>query len=194
MLERAGAAGVTSIEANARAFMKCLIVKELLGLKDSHFLLGDFVAWLRQNSERFDLCVASGVLYHLLQPMEGLRLMSGAADRLLIWTHYYDPDIMNSNPDLAARFPTSEVVTTVDGFRHTAHRYEYAKALEWMGFCGGSHDHSFWLERGDILAYLSHQGYEQLDIAFEHLQHDHGPAFAVLARRSSRNATDSHPS
>ena len=64
MLDRAGAASVTAVEANTRAYMKCLIVKELLGLKVSKFLLGDLNAYMEETTERFDLCVASGVLYH----------------------------------------------------------------------------------------------------------------------------------
>ena len=44
MLDRAGAAQVVAIEGNARAYLKCLIVKELLGLPRVQFLCGDSVA------------------------------------------------------------------------------------------------------------------------------------------------------
>src|SRR5215213_6466535 len=40
MLEQWGAASITSIEANTRAYLKCLIVKEVLGLQRVHFLCG----------------------------------------------------------------------------------------------------------------------------------------------------------
>src|SRR5579862_3723444 len=41
MVEAAGAASITAVEGNTRAFLRCLIVKELLGLTRSRFLLGD---------------------------------------------------------------------------------------------------------------------------------------------------------
>jgi predicted RNA methylase len=51
MLERFGAASITSIEANTRAYLKCLIVKEVLGLNRVKFLCGDFIEFLRNNQE-----------------------------------------------------------------------------------------------------------------------------------------------
>ena len=60
MLERSGY-DVTAVEGNSRAFLKCLVVKELLGLK-SHFLFGDINEHLK-TSYPVGLCVASGVLY-----------------------------------------------------------------------------------------------------------------------------------
>ena len=76
MLEKAGVGSVLSIEANTRAFLKCLISKEIFGLNKCHFLLGDFTEYLNKLDEhiRFDLVFASGVLYHqcrqLKQPIK----------------------------------------------------------------------------------------------------------------------------
>ena len=54
MMERAGAT-VTAIEANQRAFLKCLIVKDAFHLK-SEFLFGDFRPYLSALEPRsFDL-------------------------------------------------------------------------------------------------------------------------------------------
>ena len=50
MLEQGGAASVVAIEANTRAYLKCLITKELLGLKRARFLCGNFVAFLQANA------------------------------------------------------------------------------------------------------------------------------------------------
>ncbi len=46
MLEQAGARQVVAGESNGRAWLKCLAVKETLGLSKVHFLLGDFVRYL----------------------------------------------------------------------------------------------------------------------------------------------------
>ena len=97
MLHQRGARSITAIEANSRAFLKCLCVKQLLGLDRANLLLGDFVAFLRENTARFDVLFASGVLYHMQQPMEVLDLMTRASDRLFIWTHYYDQQQIAAN-------------------------------------------------------------------------------------------------
>ena len=41
-----GAKKIIGIEANSRAYLKCLITKEILNLHDSKFLLGDFDEYL----------------------------------------------------------------------------------------------------------------------------------------------------
>ena len=40
MLDRAGASEVVAIEGNTRAFLKCLITKELLSMPSARFLVG----------------------------------------------------------------------------------------------------------------------------------------------------------
>ena len=46
ILDRAGALEVLAIEANRRAFLKCLVVKEMIGLPSVRFVLGDFNEFL----------------------------------------------------------------------------------------------------------------------------------------------------
>lgn len=55
MLERLGASSIISIESNKRAFLKCLIVKNILQLKRTQFLLGDFMTYLHKNQDKFDI-------------------------------------------------------------------------------------------------------------------------------------------
>ncbi|MDE2018491.1 MAG: methyltransferase type 12, partial [Hyphomicrobiales bacterium] len=58
LIERRGAGSILAIEANRLAYLRCLVVKELLGLKASKFELGDFAPWLETTDRRFDLVVA----------------------------------------------------------------------------------------------------------------------------------------
>jgi hypothetical protein len=183
MLERFGAASIMSIEANTRAYLKCLIVKELLELKRVCFLCGDFVEWLRTNRTRFDVCIASGVLYHMRNPAELIALAAKASDRLFIWTHYYDQAIISKNPKLAHKF-SSGMPNEYAGFQHTLYRQEYKAALNWIGFCGGSEEFSHWLSRDDILACLRHFGLNDIQTNFEQPDHPNGPGFALTAVRS----------
>ena len=90
MLQEMGADSILAIEANSRQFLKCLIVKELYRLDKCEFLLGDFVKYMESAPEKFDFCLASGVLYHMEKPIELISLISRITDRTLIWTQYYD--------------------------------------------------------------------------------------------------------
>src|SRR5664280_1000806 len=62
--ERLGAAEIIAVEANVEAYLKCLIVKELAGLKRARFLLGDVIQYLLKDTSRYDLIFCCGVLYH----------------------------------------------------------------------------------------------------------------------------------
>ena len=103
MFERAGA-DVVAVESNSRAYLKCLIVKELVPLVRSRFLYGDYVGYLEATDERFDLLAASGVLYHAPDPVRSLQAMARVADSIGIWTHYFDQAVMDANDGFARLF------------------------------------------------------------------------------------------
>lgn len=183
MIERAGFGSVLAIEANTRAYLKCLIVKEILGLQRSRFLCGDFVSYLRGAPPRVDVVFASGVLYHMLNPAELIGLISRITDHVFIWTHYYDPDVILPNPKLSHKF--SDVVQSeYQNFHHRLYRQEYeAEVLAWGGFCGGSRPHSHCMRRDEIIACLQHFGLQTIQTAFEAPDHPNGPSFALAASR-----------
>jgi hypothetical protein len=182
-LEQAGAAEVIGVEANKRGYMKCLITKELLNMSRSHFLLGDFTEYLAETSERFDLIVASGVLYHAFNPVQLLYLLATAAPRVFVWTHYYDPHTILARPELAERFSAS-FPSEEHGFRHMLYRYQYSDdQLVHRGFCGGPRPASHWLEQQAILDAFRTFGLTNIVTSFEHPEHPHGPSFAFLAQR-----------
>jgi hypothetical protein len=180
MLEKLGAASVLAVEANIRAYLKCLIVKEIFDLRRSRFLLGDFVSYLRSQQGTFDLCLASGVLYHMTNPVELIQLVSKTSKRVFFWTHYYDEAAFGARPELLMRFSASDAAE-FGGFPHTLHQYEYSDALGWSGFCGGTQPHSSWLSRHDFLSALRFFGFSDLRIAFDTPNHPNGPALGVLA-------------
>ena len=81
MLEQAGAARVIAVEANARALLRCLIVKELVGLPRTTFLLGDALAYLDASPPPFDAALAAGVLSHdAARGLPACAHRGGAAD------------------------------------------------------------------------------------------------------------------
>lgn len=186
MLEQAGAASITAIEANRRAFLKCLITKEILKLQRATFLCGDFVEYLRTTRDRFDACVASGVLYHMRNPVELIALLEKVSNCLYFWTHYYDGELIKKQAHLVPKFPGSQRHEFA-GVSHTLHRFEYQSSLDFAGFCGGSGAYSNWLSRDDILKTLRHFGFEQIRIGCEQPGHLNGPAFSILAVRSGKS-------
>lgn len=186
MLQKRGAAQVDAVEGNSRAFLKCLVLKELLGMDRVRFLLGDFVSFLRESADHYDICVASGVLYHMENPGEMLALVADHADALLLWTHYFQADTIAKNPMLRKKFAPGEPAE-VRGFKHLLYRQKYGAALNLRGFCGGPTHQSNWMFRDDIIKMLQHLGMTNITIAFEDLSHPHGPAICLAACRP--NAT-----
>lgn len=183
ILEKLGAASITSVEANSRAYLKCLLVKEILGMERSHFIYGDCVEFLQNNQQKFDVCIASGILYHMRDPARLIALLAKTCNQLLIWTHYFDPEIILNTPHLQQRFSESEK-SNYEGFQHHLYRQEYQTALGWSGFCGGSAHYSRWMSRKDILACCEYFGLQNIQIGFDHPDHPNGPCFAFVATKN----------
>ena len=185
MLDRLGAAEIVAVEANQSAFLRCLVVKELLSIPSARFLCGDFIPFLEEAARdrlRWDLCLASGVLYHQQDPVALLEAISHVTDRMILWTHYFDQTILQRHPETAERFTDVWTATTA-GFTHKLHRQEYREHASCSGFPGGSSSWSAWMEREEILAAVSHLGFRVSAIGFEDLDHPFGPCFSFIAER-----------
>jgi hypothetical protein len=181
LLDQLGAKSITAVEANARAYLKCLIAKETFGMPRAHFLLGDCLKHLRTAPRVYDVGIACGILYHLTNPVELLDLMAQRCDSLFLWTVFYDPEFVAQNPVPGAKF--SEVIEMEHGgFKHVVHRFNYGPSLDWKGFCGGGDVYSYWMEKEQILGALRHFGFTQ----FRSEQHPnvHGSALMVAARKA----------
>jgi predicted RNA methylase len=182
MAQAAGARHVTAVETNRNAFLKCLVVKELLALDRCSFLCGDALAFMTEVVTHYDLCIACGILYHMVEPLGMIDLISQRADRLLMWTHFYD-DAARENKRLVKRLgPATEA--TYNGFSYHVHRHNYGFDARFAGFCGGTRPYSNWLPREDLLRALAHFGWRGVEIAFEDLRHVNGPALALVATKT----------
>ncbi|MFN8224464.1 MAG: DUF1698 domain-containing protein [Gaiellales bacterium] len=178
MAQRAGASRVVAVESNRQAFLKCLVVKELLDLERCKFLCGDASAYLRETADTFDVCFACGILYHMVEPVELLDLISRRAKRLLLWTHYYDEKGLDGLA--AGRALGRREERQYRGFRYAAHRHRYHPLSRGAGFWGGTQPFSYWLPRADLLRALEHFGWHDIQIAFEETTAN-GPALALVA-------------
>lgn len=183
MAERAGAERVVGVEANRNAFLKCLVTKELLDMQRCSFRCGDATQFLQSTSERFDLCIACGILYHLVEPVRLIDLVSRVASRIVIWTHVFDgPALTNRN--LSGKLDGPHEVD-YKGFAHRVHRHSYGLDSRLGGFFGGTQSHSNWLPREELLRALEHFGWSNIEINFDEPMHPNGPALALVASRQS---------
>lgn len=180
MLQQKGAKKIISIEANTRAYLKCLCIKEIFNLNKVAFKLGDFIAYLKNTNEKYDVVIASGVLYHMENPIELLHLMSNVSKKIFIWTHYYNNEVITKNPNLHHKFSSSKIMT-YEGESYEYSIQSYKEALGWAGFCGGPEKTSIWLTKQSILKALNNFGLTNISINFDHPNHPNGPSFGLCA-------------
>lgn len=179
MMERGGAE-IVSIEANQRGFLKCLVVKNALNLK-TEFLYGDFSRYLESAPPRsFDFVLASGVLYHMNEPLKLLHEVARVGDAFGVWTHYYDASILGATP----RFDPHPQFHVLDGKTVEVYRQNYLFSVTARGFCGGSAPTSYWLTRDGLLDYVQSLGFE-VRVGAEDLRHPGGPCILFFAKRIS---------
>jgi hypothetical protein len=180
MLAR-GAHSVLAIEANRKSFLKCLIVKEALGLHGAKFVLGDFCQYLTREPARFDVIVASGVLYHMSDPLALIESMTKAADSICIWTHYYDRErikVLGYESRFSApahiRFRSSMLIGSEQTYPQ--------QALAYGGFCGGAERKTLWLELDSIRLAFAELGFS-IQIGKDEADHPSGPAVWIVATK-----------
>jgi len=184
MLEKAGADSIISIEASTRAYLKCLIIKEILSLRKPSFLCGSFVEYLKQCDKKFDACVASGVFYHMVNPVELVSLIAKVTDQLYIWSHYYDADRINALNNFIHQFPEN-TPNEFKGFKYTQNKKIYTQdTLTTAGYCAGSEPYAVWLTKEDLLGALKHFGFTKIEIHFDKPEHPNGPNISLYAKKA----------
>ncbi len=174
---------IHAIEANRLSYLRCLITKELLDLKRAKFLHGNFLPWLEQTEFRYDLIIASGVLYHMRDPIHLLELMAKRSNALYLWTHYFSEQAMPEGDLRRSAFSGDIENVDFHDLRVPLHRRGYHGAWKNDTFCGGMHDRHYWMEKNDILRVLGTLGFENVRTAHDQPDHPNGPAFSVFAQR-----------
>lgn len=168
-------AKVTAVEANAEAYLKCLVLKEIADLRGVRFLFGDCVGFLEESNEHWDVVFCSGILYHMNDPVNLIRLCTEAADRCFIWTHYFDPDLVKAQrtPHRVERF----------GLSTTYYEATYADRSQGT-FWGGKDAAACWMTREDILAAFKHFGFS-VNVIKEDTTQPAGPCITFAARKEN---------
>lgn len=184
-LEYLGARQVTSIEGNVDAFIRCLILKNALGL-NSKFLLGDFTRCFEGLSSRADMLYACGVLYHLIDPIGFLQMAASHVEHLFLWTHVYDERYVDLVEHERVGFANRETYPAVFGGRtFTYHRKYYdVTHVSLSGYIGGLHRYAHWISREDLFAGLDICGFKKIHkIVEDPYEPGRMPAINVLTSR-----------
>jgi hypothetical protein len=178
-LAKLGADSILAIETNSEAFLKCLVVKEILQTPRCQFLLGDCLKFLQESSDQFDMIFCSGVLYHMENPFELIKAISARTDRVFLWTHYCDPKI-RVEPE---RKPKPVVC---DGLKLIFYEHDYGNT-QFGRFWGGNKSIASWLDREDIERCFRHFGYD-LTVHEDNGAHEGGPCLTATALRRNSSA------
>jgi hypothetical protein len=184
-LELLGASTVTAVEGNVDAFLRCLLLKNAFGLR-AKFLLGDFTQYFRPGFEKVDLLYASGVLYHLKDPVGFLEIAGQNVEHIYIWTHYYDESSIQNEPTERLGFSNGETsVRRFKGRQYTYHRKYYdTKFVSATGYIGGLGEYCHWLSRDELLSVIESSGFSNILRVSEDRLPNGMPAINVFASRS----------
>jgi hypothetical protein len=180
-LEQLGAK-LLSIEGNVINFLKCLIVKNVLSMSTA-FLLGDFVQYMQSSSERFDICWASGVLYHSKDPIALLKGACHMAPTVFLWTHYFDEEVVSRSPDQLRFFRSNLNKRVKSGDREIDLHYRSYLQRKGRLFTGGPDEYSYWMSKDDIMAVLADLGFVHVAIGVDHPEALRGPACFFIASK-----------
>jgi hypothetical protein len=184
LLEQHRPEELDAVEANKLSYLRCLVVKEILGLRKARFHLGDFSRWLEQADRRYDFLVASGVLYHMDDPIRLLELIATRTDAFYLWTHYVSDEAMPVGDPRRGALVGAVEIRESHGVCVRLYRRSYYGAWRSKSFCGGIHDLHRWIERDDILALVRALGFDDVRLAHDEPNHQNGPSFSVYARRT----------
>ncbi len=184
MMDQRGAQEILAIEAHERAYLKCLVVKEIGQISSARFLHGNFDEYLTTNKQKFDICLASGVLYHSTNPTNLLDHICNCCSTVILWTHYFDREaILLHGPELLKRFNQSTSINH-KGSIVNLHPFSYQEEATKDAFCGGIGSTSIWLEKPGIELVLKNNGFKISSTGFDHPHHPNGPAIALIANKS----------
>ncbi len=183
MLNRHRPRRIDAVEANRLCFLRCLVTDQILNIDRANFILGDVMKWLEEHEDRYDLIVASGVLYHMTDPVRFLELVAARTDRVFLWTHYFTPETMPQGDVRRRPFTGNEVLRSSHALDLRLYERSYQNTAHNASFCGGPMDRHYWMHKQDILDFLRILGFNSVEIGEDDEKHPGGPCFSLFAKR-----------
>lgn len=180
-LERHGAGSITAIEGNSALWLRCLAVKNALNLH-ANFLLGDFLEYMRTTQERYDLLFASGVLYHMIDPVDFITLASNVAPRLFLWTHYFEKEAIAASDIRDSFLDEPESISFQGNPLQLYPRLYPSQEVEKQSYCGGILPQCRWMDLDGILTCLRGNGFRKIE-TFGKSVGNQGPSICITAEK-----------
>lgn len=158
---------VTSVEVRPKNVISTLVNLFIHEVKNVQLLLGD-VRDLGPRLGRFDVLFHSGILYHLMDPVEHLHRMRGTADALLLDTHYCQDGTSLERGDVVFEGRTYRAYVWPEG--------------GWSEAWSGVDPTSRWLHRDALLQVVREIGFTEVEV-FADYGTQFGPRLGLWAQR-----------
>ncbi|SFH15293.1 class I SAM-dependent methyltransferase [Methylobacterium gossipiicola] len=175
-----GASEIVAVEANRDAFLRCLVVKEAFNL-NARFLCGDFERYMGNKPPKVDVVLASGVLYHMKDPLSLIESICNTAEQACFWTHYYDKELIDNNEHLRPKFAPPETLR-FKGRTILASKQSYLTDIERTDFAGGMEGYSYWLSLEGLSEAFEALGFK-MTIHDMQRDHPHGAGVTFTVKR-----------
>lgn len=183
MMNKFGAENIKAIENNWYCYLKCLAVKEAFKLNNIDLLFGDVIEYLKKSNDKYDFVLCSGILYHLINPIELIHLISKVTDNVFIWTHVFDK---NSEILKKRNIVQSEIKYDQEVYKGGRNQYSDngQSKLESI-YCGGKFKISFWIDENDLYKGLKKYGFINIkkNNELSDYNHEAGPCISIFASK-----------
>lgn len=175
LMHNFGAKKIISLEGRLSSYIKCCVIKNVFELTNAKFYLEDLRSVELKKFGKFDVCLCSGILYHLPNPAEFIAKISEVAPRILINSHY-------SNSKFP---PTEEVDITTNGKKYKGKKYD---EVDINHINSGLQQYSFWFYKEDFIQVLKDVGYDKVEVLKDWSIEDPElklPAITIYAEKST---------
>lgn len=189
LIVKHGAREVVSVEANSINFLKCLCLKEMFGLSGVNFQFGNTANFLENCGRKFDVVWASGILYHLQDPVYFIEKVAQIADYVYVWTHYFDDAAIAALENAQER----HFVKQCDQVRHVDGRPIALRARSYLipdygrnvpcCWQGGLDQITYWLSKEDIFWLFERAGMPVRSVGSDNCHVNGLPAIGFMAAR-----------
>jgi len=146
-----GAKSITAIESNREFYFKTSLVKDAFNLDNLKLYFADCNVLLKDKElfpdKCFDMLYASGVLYHMSNPVETIEIFSRLADTIYVNSHVASEHV-----------PSGEWTELSDsvGNKYSCRENTYNKGQHW----GGVDESALWLSRQSMFDVFTNHGYK----------------------------------
>jgi len=174
MMHNFGAKKIISLEGRLSSYIKCCAIKNIFELTNAKFYFEDLRSVELKKFGKFDVCLCSGILYHLPNPAELIAKISEVAPRILINSHYSNDKIPHSE----------EVEIIMNGKKYKGKKYD---GEDIDNINSGLQQYSFWFYKDDFIQALKDVGYDKVEVLKDWSTDNHEliyPSITIYAEKS----------